>query len=339
MAYHRESFSSTSSSSSLSSFSTQTQSRSRKQTPSTQKLKLKRWFSSHLLSPRQASDSTTLTATSNTTTATTTTNTLLPDNIPTTNNDVNLKLSRTSSASQSQSQSQSQSVSSLGLKPHQDPIYNSNPEYDYNYNYYNNPAPVRNERTIHLQTEYTSANDPLSDSYAAYCRAFTSSPSPEYQRQKRTPLPRLPASSPDDDIIDHDLEIETEIQRRGIERTGTAEHELGLGPQFAIGSAVASAAETSLSVQQGQAAPSASPAIRFLPVGAHGYLPASWALPRPPTPPPGILTPERYQEMQRRAEEDREREREKKDKREGNGLTWCLPIRVSWAPWGRPKEP
>ncbi|KAL3450029.1 hypothetical protein BJX65DRAFT_21550 [Aspergillus insuetus] len=336
MAYHRESFSSTSSStSSLSSFSTQTRSRSsRKQNPSTQTLKLKRWFSSHLLSPRQVSDSTTVTATSNTTTATTTANTLLPDNIPTTDAR-NSKLSRTSSASQSLSQS----ASSLGIKPHQhDTNYISNPEYNYNNNN-NNLTPYRDERTIHIQTEYTSLNDPLSDSYAAYCRAFTSSPSPEHQRQKRIPLPRLPASSPDNDDDDdnNNLEIEAEFQRQRVERTGTAEHELGLGPQSAIGSAIASAAETSLSVQDPAAPPSALPAIRFLPIGAHGYLPASWALPRPPTPPPGVVTPGRYQEMQRRAEE--EREREKKDKREGGRLTWCLPIRVSWAPWGRPKEP
>ncbi|KAL3492239.1 hypothetical protein BJX62DRAFT_203474 [Aspergillus germanicus] len=329
MAYHRESFSSTSSSSSsLSSFSTQTRSRSRKQTPSTQTLKLKRWFSSHLPSPRNPPDSTTVTATSNTTTATTTANTLLPDNIPATNAG-NSKLSRTSLASQSQSQS----ASSLGIKPHQhDTNYISNPEYNNN----NFLTTYPDERTIHIQNEYTSLNDPLSDSYAAYCRAFTSSPSPEHQRQKRIPLPRLPASSPDDDA-DNNLEIETEFQRQGIERTGTAEHELELGPQFAIGSAIASAAETSLSVQDQAAPPSASPAIRFLPIGAHGYLPASWALPRPPAPPPGVVTPERYQEMQQRAEE--EREREKKDKREGGRSTWCLPIRVSWAPWGRPKEP
>ncbi|KAL2859007.1 hypothetical protein BJX68DRAFT_144800 [Aspergillus pseudodeflectus] len=329
MAYHRESFSSTSSSSSsLYSFSTQTPPRSgsRKQGPSTQKLKLKRWFSSHLLSPRQPSDPTTVTATSNTTTATTTANTLIPDNIPTTTAQSS-KLSRKSSASQSHSQSSS----SLGIKPHQDPICNHNPEHNYN-----NPISYRDERTIHIQTEYTSPNDPLSDSYAAFCRAFTSSPSPEHQRQKRIPLPRLPASSPDNDNLE--IETETEFQRQGIERTaGTAEHELGSGAPFATGSAIASAAETSLSVRDDRAAPSASPAIRFLPVGAHGYLPAGWALPRPPTPPPGILTPERYQEMQRTAEE--EKENEKKDKRDGGRLTWCLPIRVSWAPWGRPKEP
>ncbi|KAL3460290.1 hypothetical protein BJX64DRAFT_263563 [Aspergillus heterothallicus] len=355
MAYRRESFSSTSTSSSSSTFSSlsataRTQHpRTRKRGSSpTQKLRLKRWLSSHLsTTARQPSNSTTAT----TSTTNTTTNTLVNNpNHPTTITD----RKRTPKSSAEHSHSQSSSSSSLEVKPphHHDPNYilpNSNPDYGpaeynpallYNSNYNNS----RDERTIHIHTEYTSPNDPLSDSYAAYCRAFTSSPSPEHlQRQKRTPLPRLPAST---DTPDDALEIETpEIERTEMNLTSSAaaEHYAALPPggfgqpgePFAIGSTIASAAEATSATATSAAS---APAIRFLPVGAHGYLPATWALPRPPTPPPGILTPARYEEMQRRAEEE-ERERKDKKREEGGLLTWCLPIRMSWAPWGRPKEP
>ncbi|KAL2827193.1 hypothetical protein BDW59DRAFT_144395 [Aspergillus cavernicola] len=130
--------------------------------------------------------------------------------------------------------------------------------------------------------------DPLSDDYAAYCRAFTSSPIPfHHQQREPTPLPRLPQS------------------------TFYEDHP---------------------SLEQNPAG--AEPGILFLPVGAHGYDPASWALPRPPTPPPGILTPARYEEIQRREKEDQDRDKQKEGR-----LTWCLRIRVSWLPWGRAKEP
>ncbi|KAL2814490.1 hypothetical protein BJX63DRAFT_431390 [Aspergillus granulosus] len=320
MAFRRESFSSLTSTSS-SSFSSSSSTTRTRGTP-TQKLKFKRWFSSQLPTSRQPSNSATATATATDTTApatatTTTTATLAHDN-PTTGS----KRLPTSSASQSQSQSSS----SLGINPHHDPDHS--PEL--------NPALYqdhRGERTIHLHTEYTSPNDPLSDSYAAYCREFTSSPSPEHQRQKRTPLPRLPASTSSFPGDENGLGIEPETHR-----TSAPEHsnspDFEPGSTFAIRGANASAAEATPATTTHAAS---VPTIRFLPVGAHGYQPASWALPRPPTPPPGILTPARYEEMQRRAAEE---EREKKDKkREGGLLTWCLPIRVSWLPWGRPKGP
>ncbi|KAL2854435.1 hypothetical protein BJY01DRAFT_30410 [Aspergillus pseudoustus] len=354
MAYRRESLSSTSTSSSSSSVSSFS-STARNRGASTQKFKLKRWLSSQLLTPRQPSNSTTTATTTTNTTATTTANTLLTTNNtninnPTTTNDT--KLSPTTSASKLQARklkSSTSSSSSLGInKPHHHdgPNYNSHvPEYNPAAYYTNH----RDERTIHLQTEYTSPNDPLSDSYAAYCRAFTSSPSPDRQ-QKRIPLPRLPTST-DTDGFEPIRETETETGAKTIIQEKRSPTELShphyspsrdfeRGPQFIIGSTIASAAEATPATASTSAAAAASaPPIRFLPVGAHGYQPASWALPRPPTPPPGILTPARYEEMQRRAEEEMEREMKDKKNWEGGLLTWCLPIRASWVPWGRPKEP
>ncbi|KAL3474576.1 hypothetical protein BJX99DRAFT_260174 [Aspergillus californicus] len=134
----------------------------------------------------------------------------------------------------------------------------------------------------------------LSDSYAAYCREFTSSPVPGalHFHRNPTPLPRLPESTFYEEYPEQN----------------PAAH---LNPTPA----------------------GSGPGIRFLPVGAHGYDPASCTLPRPPpTPPPGILTPARYDEFQRQQEQDKE-EKDKKTR-----WTWCLPIRMSWLPWGRARE-
>ncbi|KAL4752728.1 hypothetical protein BDW72DRAFT_57995 [Aspergillus terricola var. indicus] len=122
----------------------------------------------------------------------------------------------------------------------------------------------------------------LADSYAAFCRAFTSSPIHSYNMPAQ-PLPRLPTS-----------ETWEEYQ----------------------GSLVDADAASTERVAQ----------ISFLPVGAHGYHPASWVLPRPPSPPSGILTPARYEIQQKREMAELEKDRQKQRRRL---FMWCLPIRIS----------
>ncbi|KAI9376204.1 hypothetical protein BJX61DRAFT_444789 [Aspergillus egyptiacus] len=174
---------------------------------------------------------------------------------------------------------------------------------DYTYSQHSNHHHPSNRELERLERE---RQDPLSDSYAAYCRAFTSSPppapagpihlqsesgsNPEFARSPHnpTPLPWLPQSS-----------FYEEYPPPRENPSSASEKEIG-----------------------------------FLPIGAHGYHPASWGLPRPPTPPPGILTPERYAQMQQQCMG----EREERDKKTGK-LTRCLAIRVPWLPWGRAKAP
>ncbi|KAL4979778.1 hypothetical protein BDW66DRAFT_96152 [Aspergillus desertorum] len=119
----------------------------------------------------------------------------------------------------------------------------------------------------------------VADSYAAFCRAFTSSPL-HFHNVPARPLPRLPTS------------------------------ETWEGYQGSLADADAASAER---VSQ----------ISFLPVGAHGYHPASWVLPRPPSPPPGILTPTQYEIQQQREMVELERGKRKRKRR---FFTWCLPI-------------
>ncbi|KAL4997918.1 hypothetical protein BDV10DRAFT_79741 [Aspergillus recurvatus] len=128
----------------------------------------------------------------------------------------------------------------------------------------------------------------LADSYAAFCRAFTSSPV-HFHNVPARPLPRLPTS------------------------------ETWEGYQGSLADADATSAER---VSQ----------ISFLPVGAHGYHPASWVSPRLPSPPPGILTPARYEIQQRQETAKLEKDKQKRKRRLS---TWCLPIRFLWWPWGR----
>ncbi|KAL6230791.1 hypothetical protein BDW75DRAFT_58042 [Aspergillus navahoensis] len=130
----------------------------------------------------------------------------------------------------------------------------------------------------------------LADSYAAFCRAFTSSPV-HFHNVPARPLPRLPTS------------------------------ETWGGYQ---GSLTGSDAASVVHVSQ----------ISFLPVGAHGYQPASWVLPRPPSPPPGILTPARYEIQQQQEMAKLEKNKQRRTRRL---FTWCLPIRFSWWPWGQIK--
>ncbi|BCS24023.1 uncharacterized protein APUU_40467S [Aspergillus puulaauensis] len=136
-------------------------------------------------------------------------------------------------------------------------------------------------------------NIALCDNYAAFCRAFTSSPV-DYRNIPRQPLPRLPPSTPCEEYEDH------------------------VGP---VGNP-ASAEDVSQ--------------VIFLPVGAHGYHPASWTLPRAPSPPPGILTPRRYEELQQ--QQRREESLRHKTKRRKGAFMWCMLARTSWWPWARKKE-
>ncbi|KAL4911042.1 hypothetical protein BDW74DRAFT_142328 [Aspergillus multicolor] len=129
----------------------------------------------------------------------------------------------------------------------------------------------------------------LADNYAAFCRAFTSSPV-HFHNTPARPLPRLPTS-------------ET-----------WADYQNSLAPETI------------------DAPPERVSQISFLPLGAHGYHPSSWVLPRPPSPPPGILTPARYEIQQQREMEKLEKD---KQKRKRQHLTRCLPIRFSWWPWSR----
>ncbi|KAL4982895.1 hypothetical protein BDW68DRAFT_45898 [Aspergillus falconensis] len=131
----------------------------------------------------------------------------------------------------------------------------------------------------------------LADSYAAFCRAFTSSPV-HFHNVPARPLPRLPTS-------------ETWEEYQGS----------------LVDADVASAERVSQ--------------ISFLPVGAYGYRPASWVLPGPPSPPPGILTPARYEIQQQREMAKLEKV---KQKRKRLTSTWCLPICFSCWPWGRTKQ-
>ncbi|KAL2870942.1 uncharacterized protein BJX67DRAFT_377564 [Aspergillus lucknowensis] len=252
MAYRRESFSSTSSSSSFPSSITSTslsRSASTKRRIQRQGPRLKRWLSSHLLreTPIPESDSD-------------------PDEV---------KRYSISSGSHPRSRSRSPTASASSPKPKRHMNNYAGDAYNDNYNLHN----------IRIESGDTRV-DALSDSYAAYCRAFSSSPPPDHDlhsgQRALKPLPRLPAST-----------FAEELSTSNVEVDGDKTAEAGTG-------------------------------IRFLPVGAHGYHPASWALPRPPTPPPGILTPRRYEELQRRRTEK---------KNDGGGrrwLTWCPPIRASW---------
>ncbi|KAL4869513.1 hypothetical protein BDV12DRAFT_196353 [Aspergillus spectabilis] len=162
------------------------------------------------------------------------------------------------------------------------------------------------------QSEIEEQDLTLTDNYAAYCREFTSFPplDPNQSPVPRKPLPFLPSS---------------ESWAENPESEGS------MGPNYISASALTSAL--------GRGPAQSSSQIRFLPVGAHGYHPASWALPRPPSPPLGILTPDRYEVIQRRQVEEDQEMKEKKDKQRRGWLTWCMPIRASSWPWGRAKRP
>lgn len=132
----------------------------------------------------------------------------------------------------------------------------------------------------------------LRDNYAAFCRAFTSSPV-HCLNIPRQPLPRLPQSTPCEEYEDH--------------------------------------------VDPAKNLPSAEDVsqILSLPVGAYGYHPTSWTLPRAPSPPPGILTPGRYEEIQQQQRRD-ESLWHKKKRRKGTFMR-CMSARTSWWPWARKK--
>ncbi len=133
----------------------------------------------------------------------------------------------------------------------------------------------------------------LCDNYAAFCRAFTSSPV-HCRNIPRQPLPRLPQSTPYEEYENHD----------GQDKNPASAEDMSQ--------------------------------MLFLPVGAHGYNPASWTLPRAPSPPPGILTPGRYEEIQQQRKSE-ESLRHKKKRGKGT-FTWCMPARTSWWPWARKRE-
>ncbi|KAL4937587.1 hypothetical protein BDV06DRAFT_202577 [Aspergillus oleicola] len=181
-------------------------------------------------------------------------------------------------------------------------------DYDYEYiNTYNNHPPTDPEAEA---TEREAEGDlALSDNYAAYCRAFTASPTLFRPAQAR-PLPSFPQSESWDDLqqnreanpnADHDYDTQ---------QTGSDAH---LNPDI-----------------RAQADGSQ---IGFLPIGAHGYHPAEWT--RAPSPPPGILTPARYEAIQMR---EREKIESKKMKRKRRFPTWCMPIRLFLWPWDRTKQ-
>ncbi|KAL4874771.1 hypothetical protein BJY04DRAFT_224679 [Aspergillus karnatakaensis] len=208
----------------------------------------------------------------------------------------------------------------------------------------------------------------FTDNYAAFCRAFTSSPPPPPppplqpppgtgtvtgvvdldqsqtqlppQHMDSRPLPCVPPSNPWDTESDTQVvgaqDPDSEPMNHPSSASGSASKPASADHHHHHHHSTPSRALSQARSYGGQSQ------IRFLPVGAHGYHPASWALPRPPSPPPGILTPERYEEMQRRAFEEIQEDKEKgmgdrKDKKRG-WLTWCVPIRM-WAwPWGRAKR-
>ncbi|KAL4787298.1 hypothetical protein BJX76DRAFT_19693 [Aspergillus varians] len=235
-------------------------------TPSTHRLK--RWFSTHLL-PHQNPD---------------------PSND---NKFNNLKPSTTDIFSSSDFHSQQSSTIKISRDHDLGLPRFAELDHDDEVDYRSDTQHLR-RRHREEQEQEREADIALSDSYAAFCREFTSSPV-HFRNAPALPLPRLPASASWEDD------------------QGAA------GPDGDSAAPVEGASQ-----------------IDFLPVGAHGYDPASWVLPRPPSPPPGILTPARYGEIQR--QQQREKLEEDKQKRKRGYLRWCMSVSVSWWPWARAKE-
>ncbi|KAL4797675.1 hypothetical protein BDV19DRAFT_387104 [Aspergillus venezuelensis] len=189
-------------------------------------------------------------------------------------------------------------------------------DYDYEYdaantNTYRNQQPpeAQAETSEEEEEEEESEEDDLtlSDNYAAYCRAFTASPALFHRSQ---PLPYLPPSDPES----------WDNLQKGASYTAYDNHQLGESSSDAhLNTVVRAQADGSQ--------------IGFLPVGAHGYHPAQWG--RVPSPPPGILTPARYEAIQML---ERERMEIEKMKRKKRFPTWCMPIRLFVWPWGRSKQ-
>ncbi|KAL4820463.1 hypothetical protein BDW67DRAFT_95484 [Aspergillus spinulosporus] len=286
------------SSSSLSSISASSSSERRPTPPST--LRLKRWFSTHIQLPlsRHNVD----------------TDTLYDSFSQYTLRNIGVKASNTSTEtntdrSRTHLSSTVKTPHDLSASQHQFTGFEYNYEYPdgevsgletgldkpprhrrHYYNRYSDELENRKGDGKHDDADAEEEDIVLADSYAAFCRAFTSSPIHFYNVPAR-PLPRLPTS-----------ETWEECQRSLVD---------------------ADAASTERVAQ-----------ISFLPVGAHGYHPAPWMLPRPPSPPLGILTPARYEIQQKREMAEREKDRQKQRRRL---FKWCLPIRVSWGPLGRTK--
>ncbi|KAL4810902.1 hypothetical protein BDV18DRAFT_128209 [Aspergillus unguis] len=159
----------------------------------------------------------------------------------------------------------------------------------------------------------------LSDNYAAYCRAFTSSPTSPFNNIPVLPLPRFPSfaetGAEPESVFGNDNQDQNQVQ--------------GQGQDQIQGSSTVNCLDMNRDLDSAQDASQ----IGFLPIGAHGYQPASWVAPNPnpPSPPPGILTPARYEEIQQR----RMIEMLRGDQKRKQGPLWCIPIRTSWWPWPR----
>ncbi|KAL4734998.1 hypothetical protein BDV11DRAFT_197037 [Aspergillus similis] len=290
------------SSSSLSSISASSSSARRLRTPST--LRLKRWFSTHLqlsLSRHNGDTDTICDGLSqytfqNTVAKASNTNTETNTDRFGTHPSSTVKASHDSSASQHRftdfeydyEYPDGEVRYGHGLESDSDKPHRHHRHY---YNRYSDELGSRKGGGRHDDADEEEEDVVFADSYAAFCRAFTSSPIHFYNVPAR-PLPRLPTS-----------ETWEEYQ----------------GPLVD-----ADAASTERVTQ-----------ISFLPVGAHGYHPASWMLPRPPSPPLGILTPARYEIQQMREMAELEKDRQKQRWRL---FMWCLPIRISWRPLGRTKQ-
>ncbi|KAL4950190.1 hypothetical protein BDW69DRAFT_187603 [Aspergillus filifer] len=194
-------------------------------------------------------------------------------------------------------------------------------DYDYEYDaantitYRHRTAP---EAQVQVQVQAESGLEDeddltLSDNYAAYCRAFTASPTLFHRSQAR-PLPCLPPSDP---------ESYDDFQKGGSNPNAD--------PAYDNHQSRESTSDAHLNPYMSTQADESQ--IGFLPVGAHGYHPAQWG--RVPSPPPGILTPARYEAIQML---ERERMETEKMKRRKRFPTWCMPIRLSVWPWGRSKQ-
>ena len=289
------------SSSSLSSTSTSSSSARRQKPPST--LRLKRWFSTYLHLPLSRdvdtdtlydgfSQDTLRNTGAKASNASPETNTDRPGTHPSST----VRIPHDPSASQNQftdfeyayeyPDSEVRYGHGLGTESHK-----QHRRHRHYYNRYSDELGNREGHGRHDDANEEEEDTVLADSYAAFCRAFTSSPIHSYNVPAR-PLPRLPTS-----------ETWEEYQR----------------PLVGV-----DAAPTERVAQ-----------ISFLPVGAHGYHPASWMLPRPPSPPLGILTPARYEIQRKREMAELEKDRQQQRWRL---FMWCLPIRTSWWPVGRTKQ-
>ncbi|KAL4922889.1 hypothetical protein BDW62DRAFT_171953 [Aspergillus aurantiobrunneus] len=277
-SFPSRSFSSSSLSSSSSSSSSTQPSRSISRTPSTHRLK--RWLSSHLL-PRQDHPAYHHHHHHN-----------HHDQNHSQNNshsNVVTKSPNTDIISQSQPSSTTQVPAEQALSQPRFAGFDYNYEYDHESDFQYHAGNQQDEVDADREEDIV-----LSDNYAAYCRAFTSSPTLCRDSPLALPLPRFP---PSDSWEEHQGPAGPDANHASVEDVSR---------------------------------------MHFLPVGAHGYHPAPWVLPRPLSPPPGILTPARYEEIQQRRA--RERLEKDKEKRRRGKVMWCIPIRASWWPWARARE-